>query len=167
MKKLAFFCMLITVLIGPATGLAQDKPSFVGNWKLDVAQSDFGSEPAPKSMAGSILKDTPQMLSYRVRGVDDKGKPFAYSWSGPEDGSTHPILANGKPVGQQTVKKEPDGTLVRHGEDSTDGSSFDSRGSLSDGNTFIDESTEKSKDGKVTKQKYVFHRVGASAKPAS
>jgi hypothetical protein len=72
---------------------------------------------------------------------------------------------NGKPVGQMSVTKESDGTIVRHGEDSTDGSTFDARGSLSpDGKTFTDEITEKSKEGKESKEKQVWQRV---AKPAS
>jgi hypothetical protein len=154
-------------LVSSADSGAQNKPSLVGTWKLDVAQSDFGSEPGPRSVTVTTLKDTPQMLSYRVHGIDDKGKPFAYSWSGPQDGSTHPTIANGKPVGQQSVQREPEGTLIRHGEDST--ATFNGRGSFSpDGNTLIDEETDKSKDGKVTKQKAVWHRVTASnAKPAS
>jgi hypothetical protein len=166
MKRLAFFCVLITVSIG----LAQDKPSAVGTWKLDIAHSDFGSDPAPKSLTLIILKDTPQMTSWRVRGVDDKGKPFAFSWSGPVDGSMHPMMVGGKPSGgQQSGKREQDGTIVRHGEDSTDGSSFDARSSeSSDGSTITDEITAKSKDGKESKEKQVWHRVGsASAKPAS
>jgi hypothetical protein len=77
----------------------------------------------------------------------------------------HPGLLNGKPAGQQSVRKESDGTIVRHGEDSTDGSTFDARGSLSpDGKTFTDEITEKSKDCKESREKQVWHRVG---KPAS
>jgi hypothetical protein len=31
-----------------------------GNWKLDIVQSEFGSGPAPKSVAGTIFKETPQ-----------------------------------------------------------------------------------------------------------
>jgi hypothetical protein len=160
MKNIAFLWAILAVSVG----LAQDKPSFTGDWKLDIAQSDFGSEPAPKSMGGTVFKETPQMLSYRVHGVDDKGKPFVYSWSGPEDGSMHPMMMKGKPVGQQSVRKESDGTFVRHGEDSTDGSTFDARGSLSqDGKTFTDEITEKSKDGKENREKQVLHRVGKPA----
>ena len=67
---------MVCVSVASATGLAQDEPSMAGSWKLDITHSDFGSEPAPRSMAGRILTDTPQMLSYRVHGVDDKGKPF-------------------------------------------------------------------------------------------
>ena len=165
MKNIAFLWAFLAISIG----LAQDKPSYSGTWKLDITHSDFGSEPAPKSTAGTIQKDTPQMMSFRVHGVDDKGKPFSYSWSGPEDGSMHPMMMNGKPAGQQGVTKESDGTLVRHGEDSTDGSTFDARGSLSpDGKTFTDQITEKSKDGKESIQKQVWHRVGGSnGKPAS
>jgi hypothetical protein len=154
-KKLAFLWLVICA----SAVLAQDKPSFVGDWKLDVSQSDFGSEPAPKSMAATTKIDTPQMLSYRLHGVDDKGKAFSYSWSGPQDGSMHPFMVNGKPAGRQGVKREQD-TLVRHGDDSSDGSSFDARTQLSaDGNTITDETTDTSKDGKVTKQKAVWHRV--------
>jgi hypothetical protein len=164
MKNIAFLWAILAVSIG----LAQDKPSAAGTWKLDIAQSDFGSDPAPKSMFGTISADTPQMMSFRIHGVDDKGQALWYSWRGPEDGSKHPMLLNGKPAGQQSVKKESDGTLVRHGEDSTDGSTFDARGSLSpDGKTFTDEITEKSKDGKKSIQKQVWHRVSAKAKPAA
>lgn len=173
MKNIAFLWAVLSISIGPVIGLAQDKPSMAGNWKLDITQSEFGSGPAPKSMTGTILKDTPQMLSYRVHGVDDRGKSFAYSWSGPEDGNMHPIFQDGKRVGQQSVTREQDGTLIRHGEDSTDGSSFDARDSISpDGNTLTEETTSKSKDGKENRQKSVWHRVGgsqqhANGKPAS
>jgi hypothetical protein len=160
-KKIA----LVWALLSMSAVLAQEKHSAVGTWKLNVAQSDFGSEPAPKSVVGTISADTPQMMSYRVNSVDDKGVRSTVSWSGPEDGSKHPMMLNGKPVGQMSVTKESDGTIVRHGEDSTDGSTFDARGSLSpDGKTFTDEITEKSKDGKESKEKQVWQRV---AKPAS
>src|ERR1700751_4246022 len=79
MKNIAFLWAFLAVSVG----LAQDKPSLAGNWKLDIAQSEFGSGPAPKSVAGTIFKDTPQMFSYRSHGIDDKGKPFSESWSGP------------------------------------------------------------------------------------
>ena len=78
MKNIALAWAILAVSVG----LAQDKPTLAGNRKLDIAQSDFGSEPAPKSMVGTIFKETPQMLSYRVHGVDDKGKAFWYSWRG-------------------------------------------------------------------------------------
>jgi hypothetical protein len=159
MKNIAFLWAVLVVSVG----LAQDKPSMVGNWKLDIAQSDFGSDPAPKSQVGTVFKDTPQMLSYRVHGIDDKGKPFAYSWSGPEDGSMHSGLLNGKQSDQAGFTREQDGTLVQRGKDA-DGSTFENRISMSpDGNTWTAEGNSKSKDGKESRYKQVFHRVVKSA----
>jgi hypothetical protein len=155
MKNIACLWAILAVSVG----LAQDKPSMAGNWKLDIAQSEFGSEPAPKSQAGTIFKDTPQKFSYRVHGVDDKGKAFWYSWSGPEDGSMHPTLVNGKPSGQTGFTRDQDGTLVQRGEDA-DGSTFESHSSVSpDGNTITIEGNSKSKDGKESRDKLVWHRV--------
>jgi hypothetical protein len=165
MKNIAFLWVVLAVSVG----FAQEKPSTAGSWKLDIAQSDFGSEPAPKSMAGTIQKDTPQMLSFRVHGVDDKGKAFWYSWSGPEDGSMHPTVVDGKPSGQRTgFTRGRDGTLVQHIEDA-DGSTGEGHISLSpDGNTMTIEGNSKSKDGKESRDKQVWHRVGgADGKPAS
>jgi hypothetical protein len=114
-----------------------------------------------------ILKDTPQMLSWRVRGVDDKGKPFAYSWSGPEDASMHAVKQQGGgDAGMQSAKRDSDGSLLRHGADK-DGSSFDAHDTLSDdGNTVNEVVTAKSKDGKETKTTSVYHRVGAETSGA-
>jgi hypothetical protein len=143
------------------SAMAQSKHSGVGTWKVDMSQSDFGSGPAPKSVTVTILKDTPKMLSWRVHMLDDKGKPINYSWSGPEDGSMHPVMQGGKEIGKQSAKKQDDGSLLRHGED-PDGSSFDARSKLSeDGTSMNEETTEKSKDGKESKQKIVYHRVRA------
>jgi hypothetical protein len=163
MKNIAFLWAILAVSVG----LAQDKPSMVGNWKLDIAQSDFGSDPPPKSWAGTILRETPQTFSFRVHGIDDKGQPFAFSWSGPEDGSMRPIMVAGKPVGQASAQKEQDGTIKRSGK--TPDGTFESHVTLSpDGNTITEETTEKSQDGKEIKQKSVYRRVGGTnGKPAS
>jgi hypothetical protein len=95
----------------------QSKHSQVGTWKVDIAQSTFGSEPLPKSITVVILRDTPELSSWRVYGLDENGKAFAYSWSGPIDGTMHPVMENGKEIGKQSAKREDDGTLDRHGED--------------------------------------------------
>lgn len=131
--------------------------SLTGIWELDMEQSDFGSEPAPKSTT-STVKDTPKMFSFRGHGIDDKGKSLSYSWCGPPDGSMHPTTENGKVTGKSSIRKVGDG-FVRHGEN-TDGSSFDAKATVSsDGNTITVESIAKSKDGKETKQKTLWHRV--------
>ena len=150
-------CLAACIVLLTTSALAQNF-SFAGTWKLDVKQSDFGSEPAPKSITVTLLKDTPKMLSIRGHGIDDQGKSFSYSWSGPEDGSMQPMTNNGKVEGKQSARKEGD-TLVRHGEN-PDGSSFDARATISgDGNMATEEVSMKSKDGKETKQKTVWHRI--------
>ena len=160
MRKVFVLFSLCSLLVAGA--LAQSSKSAVGTWKLDTSESDFGSAPAPKSLTVTVLKDTPAMLSWRVHMLDDKGKAISYSWSGPEDGTMHPVLQNGKEVSKQSAKREEDGSLTRHDQD-PDGSSFDARGKISDdGNTITEEATSKSKDGKEFKQKYVYHRSSAN-----
>jgi hypothetical protein len=132
--------------------------SFSGTWKLDAKQSDFGSEPGPRSVTVTV-KETQKALSVHSHGIDAEGKSFSWSWNGPEDGSLHPIMSGGKAEGKMSARKEGD-TLLRHSED-LDGSS-DYRATLSsDGNTATEEMTTKSKDGKETKGKTVWHRVSS------
>jgi hypothetical protein len=163
MKKIPFLLVIVCWSLALPSAFAGQKTSFTGTWKVDVAESDFGSEPAPKSITVTILKDSPRMLSWRVSGVDDKGQNFSYSWSGAEDGSMHPVVEKGKAgTDTQSAKREQDGTLVRHDENS-DGSSFDARSTISpDGNTITEAAIEKSKDGKQTNKKYVYRRVSGS-----
>jgi hypothetical protein len=164
MKNTPFLWAILAVSIG----LAQDKPSMVGNWKLDIAQSEFGAGPAPKSQAGTIFIDTPQKLSYRVQGIDEKGQAFWYSWSGPEDGSKHTTLINGRPGDLVGFTRDQGGTLVQHSW-AENGSTVEGHISLSpDGNTLTIEGPSKSRDGKESRDKQVWHRVGgANGKPAS
>jgi hypothetical protein len=167
MKKTRILPGIVCLSLALSSAFAQQKPSLAGTWKLDPAQSDFGSDPALKSLTINILKDTPEMFSWRVRMVDDKGKASAYSWSGPQDGSMHPIIEPGKSaITQESARREADGTLIRHGED-PNGSSFDARATISaDGNTITDQMVGKSKDGKESKAKYVYHKASASSSSA-
>jgi hypothetical protein len=159
----AFVVALVTfVTVNAFAQTNASKASAVGTWKLDLQHSDVGSDPPPKSVTLTILKDTPQMDSWRVDVVDDKGKALSYSWSGPQDGTMHPVTADGKEAGNESLKRDSAGALLRHGEE-PDGSSFDGHATLSaDGNTIIDVVTSKSKDGKVEKTTWVYRRVSAA-----
>lgn len=149
-----FACTVLAVI-----AWSQSTQSQLGTWKLDVSQSDFGADPAPKSGTLMVLKDAPEMLSWRIHIVDDRGRSISYSWSGPQDGSLRPVMQNGKEISKQSAKREEDGSLLRHDED-PDGSSTNARSRVSDdGNTMTDELTTKAKDGKELKQKITFHRV--------
>jgi len=135
--------------------LAQTSSPFVGTWKLNVAKSDLGSEPPPKESTITISKDTADLFSMHGEGEDSKGNRWSWAWDGPPDGKMHPFKGSS---GQQSVRKEGR-VLIRHAEFS-DGSSFDARATVSaDGNTAVEETTWKSKDGKETKSKSVVDRV--------
>jgi hypothetical protein len=158
--------VIALVTFGAISALAQtnaSKPSAVGTWTLDAAHSDFGSQPAPKSLTLTILKDTDEMSSWRVTGVDDKGKSFAFSWSGPKDGTMQPLKgSDGREMGKESLRVDQS-ALLRHGEDPTDGSSFDGRATMSDdGNTITDVVTVRMKDGKSTKATNVYRRTPAA-----
>jgi len=151
-----FICVSAAVILAATCAFSQTKSSFIGTWKLDTAQSKM-AEPV-KSLTVVILKDTPQLLSWRGHGIDDKGQTFSLAWKGPEDGSMHPTIRNGKADFNQSASKEQDGTMVRRGEDK-DGS-WEARSKVSaDGKTLTDEITTKSKDGKETKDTDVYQRV--------
>ena len=166
MSKFVMAFVACIVLIA-ASAPAQQKHSPVVTWKMDIAKSDFGSDPKPKSVTITVFNDSPQLLSWRVRVVDDKSKSSSFSWKGPEDGSMHPVMQNGKEVEKQSAKRDDQGALLRHGED-PDGTSFDARSMISpdDPNTMTEQITLKSKDGKESKQNGVYHRVSNATKAA-
>ena len=154
--------VVLVMLLNASLALAQtnaSKASAVGTWKMDVKQSTFGSEPPPKSVTLNIIKDTPDASSWRVDVVDTAGKSVSYSWSGPVDGTLQPLKgADGQVIGNESLRRDGD-ALLRHGEDPSDGSSFDSRATMSaDGNTITDVTTMKSKDGKTSKATAVYRR---------
>ena len=160
-------CALVVAVLtlGSFNLYAQTNPTKhrLGTWKLDLAKSTFGSEPPPKAITLTILTDTPELQSWRIEVVDAKGESHSFSWSGPQDGSLQPLKdPKGQVLLQESLKRDKDGALLRHGVDSTDGSSFDGRSTLSaDGNTLTDVVTTKTKDGKTSKMTMVYQRVTA------
>ena len=161
-------CALVVALLGfgsfnAFTQTNATQTSMVGTWKLDLAKSSLGSGPAPKAITLTILKDAPELTSWRIDIVEAKGQSMSFSWSGPLDGSLQPLKdSKGQVLVQESLTRDKDGALLRHGEDSTDGSSFDGRATLSaDGNTLTDVVTSKSKDGQTLKETMVYHRVTA------
>ena len=134
--------------------------STVGTGKVDLSKTTFGAEPVPKAITLTILNDSIELTSWRVEVVDAKGESSAYSWSGPLDGSPHPVKdPKGQVLLQESLTRDKQGALLRRGEES-DGSSFDARSTLSeDGNTITDVITMKTKDGKTSTETTVYRRV--------
>jgi hypothetical protein len=153
MNKPLAFALIFSLLVSVSS--AQDKTSFEGTWKLDSAKGDSGSEQPLMTMTATISKFAPNSLSIRLNGVDPTGKRFSHSWVGPED---EPCIRSRTSLAGKASRRDGN-VLLRHGETS-DGSTFDARDSLSaDGNTFTEEMTINSKDGKEEKGNNVWHRV--------
>ena len=81
-------CALVVALLGlgslnASTQTNATQTSMVGTWKLDSAKSSLGSGPAPKAITLTILKDTPELTSWRIHIVEAKGQSMSFSWDGP------------------------------------------------------------------------------------
>ena len=161
-------CAVLLFLLAAPPAFAQAAASHVssvGTWKADLKESKFGDEEPPKSLTLTIMKDTPQLLSWRVDMVDAKGKAMSYSWSGPQDGTMQPVKGpDGKEIEKQSFKDEK-GVLIRRGDGGKEGPPFESHVTTSaDGKTMTDAVTAKSKDGKTMTQTVVWRRAPAAAK---
>jgi hypothetical protein len=161
MKKSALLSAVGLLTVALTSAYAQNS-SYVGTWKLDTAQSDFGSQPRPKSSTLVITKDTPDMLAWHLREVDAQGKIHTESWSGPQDGSMHPLKSPDMKA-QMGFKREGDGVVIQ--EKTDNGMTMESHVTPSDDKkTMTEEMTGKDKDGKDIKQKMVWHKTsGAKA----
>lgn len=136
----------------------------VGIWRVDVQQSNFGSDPSPVSITYTVTEDTPKTFAYRLRRVNQgDDSPLVGSWSGPKDGSAHRITIVGFPnlVAAEGVK-EVNGSLVFHGIEH-DGSLEYTRITFSDDRrTMTANITWTHFDGTEDKEKWVFHRDQSS-----
>jgi hypothetical protein len=66
--------------------IAQAKPNFSGDWKMNPAKSDFGQMPAPTSMVQKITHDDPD-LKVTSTSVSERGEftnNLAYTTDGKE-----------------------------------------------------------------------------------
>lgn len=67
--------VLLTVISFAALSSAQPKPNYSGNWKLNVAKSEFGILPAPKSETAVIdHKDPALKMDMNVDGAQGENK---------------------------------------------------------------------------------------------
>jgi hypothetical protein len=163
MRKFTVFAAVL--LTAMSTSAFAQNGSSVGTWKYDRAQSDFGTQAKPKSIRLVVTKDTPQMLSWHLTEVDANGKIVKESWSGPEDGSMHPLKATGS-KNVSSFKREGD-DFVRQ-EKMGDGGMEESHIAMSDGgNTMTEHVTGTDKDGKQFTATIVWNRVTGKKKATS
>jgi hypothetical protein len=61
MWKPAVFVALLSVLWGASVREAQAAPNFSGDWKMNIARSDFGTVPAPQILTRTIKHNDPEL----------------------------------------------------------------------------------------------------------
>lgn len=91
LRKLAF---TVALIVTAALGLSAQTDNHVktpSTWKVDIAASDFGGAPIPKSDTLYMKVNTDQWLSWEDVTVDADGKSTTISWSGIPDGTLRPV----------------------------------------------------------------------------
>jgi hypothetical protein len=90
MKNLCLRIWLVAalVILAPVALLAQadGQGIMLGNWKLIVAKSDFGSGPKLMAMTVKVTSDTPELIQFCVDEATGAGFQAAYSFKGAADG---------------------------------------------------------------------------------
>jgi hypothetical protein len=87
------FALLAIAAVGVAR--AADKPNLSGNWKMDLANSDFGGGPAPDSLTRKIEHSEPSLIftdeqtsalgtEKAIRKYTTDAKETTYEWMGGE-----------------------------------------------------------------------------------
>jgi hypothetical protein len=107
-----------------------------------------------------ITKDTPQMLAWHVTETDPNGKTTHESWSGPQDGSMHPVRRAGG-NGQASFQANNGGYTMQ--EKMPNGISADSQISKSDGgDTMTEHVTGTDSKGQQFTETVVWRKVTRS-----
>jgi len=113
---LALLALAPGALIAQATG----QGILLGNWKLNVAKSDFGGGFEPMTMVIKVVSDTPELIQYTVDLTTDNGFSSSYSFKGPADGKEYSITGSStvysyteEPGVVHETQKDPDGTITK------------------------------------------------------
>ncbi len=123
-------------------------------WTLNLAESDFASGPSMKSDVFVMLTDTEKLAKYTDSMVDGDGKTWNSSWSGPADGTAHPV------TGMAGATFSTDAATDRSVMTLPDGTAIACDFSLSpDKKKFINKCVAKTKDGKQANQTMVYDRT--------
>ncbi len=152
--------LVLALLVALSSSCAFAQKNTVATWNIDLAESNFGSGPPPRSMTSEILIDTPQMLSYRAQRVNSDGSSFGWEWSGPKDGSVRHsrIVGSSCDTGLEGLR-EVKGALIWHGIE-LDGSIFRARSVIStDGTKMTFDVEWIHYDDTVERQRWVFRRA--------
>jgi hypothetical protein len=96
-----FFIVAALASLASASLLAQKSP-FIGAWKLNVAKSQFGGTPPPKSETRTVEAQASGQ-TYTFDGVAADGSRIHYSFTTNLDGKAVPMSGTGVPGGGDAV----------------------------------------------------------------
>ncbi len=145
---------LLSSLLAPVTFAAHTHLPTPSTWTLNLGESDFGSGPTMKSDIFVMITDTEKHAKYTDVTVDGDGKTLKSSWSGPADGTPHPI------TGMAGATYSTDAATDVSVMNLPDGTAITCDFSLSpDKKKFINKCVAKTKDGKQANQTIVYDRT--------
>jgi len=130
-----------------ATGSNSANP-WIGNFKLDVAQSKIPGQPPQQEMVAVSAADK-TAVKYTIQGKDAQGNSYTVNYEG-KPGTASPQMAEGKKIADITYQMPSSHQFTSQGK-GTDGSSSTGTVSLAkDGKTIT--VREHSKDAKGAEQ---------------
>jgi hypothetical protein len=166
MRKLAVsLVLLLSVAIG---GIAQNKPEdkqsrCVGTWAVDLAASDYGTTPPPKSAALRVTKCSADAVAYTYSEVGADGKKFQETWSGKPDGQMLPAKTVPAMPTKNSFKWDGD-VLVGEFDMCPEGTATEQNSFSEDGKTMTTKRTGKSPKGDYAITQ-VWHRKSGISSP--
>ncbi len=144
--------LLVALLIAPACFAAHTHLPAHSTWKLNAARSNFGGGPTMADQF-TVLTDTDAWFAYTEVVTGSNGEITKFSWSGPHDGTLHPIV--GIPNARVGFNASNN---TAHMESPS--SSLRVRIELSpDGKTRTEHAIVRFKNGKVYHETWVYDRI--------
>jgi hypothetical protein len=165
MRKLSLSLVLLLSLA--ISGIAQTKAKdlqsrCVGTWAVDLAASDYGKMPPPKSATLYVTKCSPDAIAYTYSEVGADGKKYQETWSGKPDGKMIPAKTVPAMAAKNSFKWDGD-VLLGEFDMGAEGTATEHNSFSEDGKTM----TTK-REGKSHSITQVWHRksgIGTSKKP--
>ncbi len=147
----------IVLALAPVSLVAQTTQGILfGEWKLNVAKSNFGDGPKLMAMTLKVTSDTADLIQFEVSQTAGNGFSVTYSYKGAADGKEYPITGSSSVYSYtqeagvvHETQKDSDGTVTK-GDFTVSGN----------GKIGTWDYTITNPDGSVVKQKLIFERVG-------
>jgi hypothetical protein len=111
---------LLALAPGALSAQATGQGILFGNWKLNVAKSDFGTGPKLMAMTIKVDSDTTDLIQFSVSQTTADGFDASYSYKGAPDGKEYPIIGSSsiysyteEPGVVHETQKDTDGTITK------------------------------------------------------